>query len=70
MRPPRGKIARDSVFNRPDGASQAGAGLELADVELITEFADRPHGPSVRALDDSVEEVVDMLVAGKGCGRV
>ena len=59
------EINRNVVFDLPDGADQAGAGLELADIALVKEFRDRPHRPVVRALDNGVDNIIGMLVAGQ-----
>jgi hypothetical protein len=47
------------------GADQAGTSLELADIALVKEFRDRPHRPVVRALNNGVENIIGMLVAGQ-----
>jgi len=39
--------------------------LKQAHIALIEEFGDRPHGPVMRTLDDAVEKVIGMLLAGK-----
>src|SRR5262245_44835433 len=36
-----------------------------ANIALIKEFGDRSHGPVMWTLDDTVEKVVDMLLAGE-----
>jgi len=59
------KIDRDSVFNLPDCSDQTGASYKLANVELIKEFANRPHWPVVRALDNCTDNVIGMPIAGQ-----
>ena len=59
------EIDRKIIFDLPDCTNQARAGLELADIEFIGEFAHRPHDSVVRALDNRVEKVIHVLLPGE-----
>ena len=59
------EINRDIVLHLPDRADEGGAGSNRANIVLIKDFSDRSHGPVIRTLDDRVEKVVGMLLAGE-----
>ena len=64
-RAPHGEVDRDIVLNLPDRPDEGRAGLKPADIALIEEFGDRPHGPVARTLNDGVEKVIGMLLPGE-----
>src|SRR5262249_54848751 len=53
------------VLDLPDRADQGGAGSKQANIALIKDFGDRSHGPVMRTLNDAVEKVIGMLLAGE-----
>src|SRR5215831_2040214 len=66
MRAPRNpKVNRDIVLDLPDCADEGGAASEHADIAFIKEFGDRSNWPVMRTLDDAVEKVIGMLLAGE-----
>jgi hypothetical protein len=59
------KVNCDIVLHLPDRPDEGGAGSKQADIALIKDFGDRSHRPVTRTLDDRVEEIIGMLLAGK-----
>lgn len=59
------EINRDVVLQLPHRADEGGAGSKHANIVLIKDFSDWSHGPVIRTLDDRVEKVVGILLAGE-----
>jgi hypothetical protein len=59
------KVNRDIVLDLPDCPDEGGAGSKQADIALIKGFGDRSHWPVMRTLDNRVEKVIHMLLAGE-----
>ena len=59
------EVDRNIVPDLPDCPDEGGSASEHADIAFIKEFGDRPHRPVMRTLDDAVEKVIGMLLAGE-----
>jgi hypothetical protein len=59
------KVNRDIVLYLPNRSYEGGAGSKQANIALLKEFGDRPHWPVMRTLDNAVEKVIGMLLAGE-----
>src|SRR6516164_6185432 len=59
------KVNCNIVLDLPDRADQGGAGSKQANIALVEEFGNRPHWPVMRTLDNAVEKVISVLLAGE-----
>jgi len=58
------KVDCNIVLDLPNCPDKGGPGSKQAYIALIKDLGDRPHGPVMRTLDDAVEKVIGVLLAG------
>src|SRR5262249_8543669 len=64
-RPAQSEIDGDIVLHLPYPPDQGGTSLKQGDIAFIKKFGDRPNCPVMGTLDDRVEKVIGMLLAGE-----
>jgi hypothetical protein len=65
MRSPQAEVDCDIVLHLPDRPDQRGTGAKQANLAFVKDFGDGPHHPVVRTLDDGVQKIIGVLLAGK-----